>query len=253
MGTAPTGLTSNPAPLSSCSSPAGIPKCACLGSDTNKCSASGTLGIKHGHCYTVTDLHAKLVTRSNAPSLLVGANDGFWCFDGPWVPFAPAKMRTRRIVQVMCAKRGRTGRVGSYWTKSAFRPNKYRPCRRQNMAHRLLLVSDGLAKEADKGNIRSFTAHIQCFFGQCSHCLSLVPKTGATPSFVGLDLSFVASYGDAVLLDGPEEPLPLCHLPGDSLSNLTVASLAARAYRLSRRHFFELLDDQRPSKAFLIA
>lgn len=165
----------------------------------------------------------------------------------PVGPFRTCENENKKIVQVMCAKKGRTGRVGSYWTKSAFRPNKYRPCRRQNMAHRLLFVSDGLAKEADKGNIRSFTAQIQCFFGQCSHCLSLVPKTGATPSFVGLDLSFVASYGDAVLLDGPD------HLPGDSLSNLTVAPLAARAYRLSRRHFFELLDDQRPSKAFLIA
>lgn len=117
------GSNSNPAPPSSCLSPPGTPKCAYPGSDTNKCPASGTLGIKYGHCYTITDLHAKPVTRPNAP-------------------------------------------------------------------------------RADKGNIRSFTAQIKCFFGKCSPCLSLVPKSGATPSFVGLGLSFIASYGDAVLLDG---------------------------------------------------
>ena len=39
-----------------------------------------------------------------------------------------------------------------------------------------------------------------------------------------------------------EEFLLPCYLPGDSLSNLTVAPLAARAYGSSCRHFFGISD-----------
>lgn len=152
------------------------------------------------------------------------------------------------VIQAMCARTCRTGRVGSYWTKSAFRLNKYRLCRRQNMAHWLLFLSLVRLRKQTKA-----TSEVSRPRSSAFSVNTLVPKTGATLSFVGLDLSFVASYGDAVLLGYPEELLPLRHLPGDSLSNLTVAPLAARAYRLSRRHFLELSDDQRPSKAFLIA
>lgn len=91
------------------------------------------------------------------------------------------------------------GGVGFYWTKSAFIPD-FVGVRVLTTGYYLSLMDS--AQEADKGNIRSFTAQIKCFFGKCSPCLSLVPKSGATPSFVGLGLSFIASYGDAVLLDG---------------------------------------------------
>lgn len=152
------------------------------------------------------------------------------------------------MIQVMCARTCRTGRVGAYWTKSAFRLNKYRLCGVRIWPTGYFFLSLIRLRKQTKA-----TSEVSRPRSSAFSVNALVPKTGATPSFVGLDLSFVASYGDAVLLGDPEELLPLRHLPGDSLSNLTVAPLAARAYRLSGRHFFELSDNQRPSKAFLVA
>lgn len=108
-------------------------------------------------------------------------------------------------------------------------------------------------KEADKGNIRSFTAQVNCLFRQ----MLPFPLTRAQEwgyAFLCWPWPLFHRQLRRRCSSGwPEELLPLRHLPGDSMSNLTVAPLAARAYRLSRRDFFELSDDQRPSRAFLIA
>ncbi len=64
------------------------------------------------------------------------------------------------------------GGVGFYWTKSAFIPD-FVGVRVWTIGYYLSLMDS--AQEADKGNIRSFTAQIKCFFGKCSPCLSLVP------------------------------------------------------------------------------
>ena len=55
-----------------------------------------------------------------------------------------------------------------------------------------------LMDSAVAADIRSSTA---CFFDKCSPCLSLVPKTGATPSDLAFGPYFFAGYGNTIRLD----------------------------------------------------
>lgn len=70
-----------------------------------------------------------------------------------------------------------------------------RLCRRQSMDHWQLFVFDGLGSGSRQRQHQKFHGPDQVLFRQ------MLPLP-LTRSFVGLGLSFIASYGDAVLLDG---------------------------------------------------
>lgn len=204
VGAVCTDQTSGSAPPS-CLSPPSISKCACPGSNTSHCPANGTLGIKYGHCYTISDLQGHPITRSN-DALSANAVYGYYYFDSPWgyrtIPFRICENEDKNNCT---GNVGKDVAEGGNWTlldQTGFYTKQtpdFVGDRVFGAAYYLSLMDS--AVPADKANIRSFTGRLKCFFGKCSPCLSLVPKTGATPSDLGLGPYFFAGYGDTVRLD----------------------------------------------------
>lgn len=205
VGTGCTDQTSGPAPPPSCLSPPSTSKCACPGSNTSHCPANGTLGIKYGHCYTMADLQGNPVTRSN-DALSGNAAYGYYYFDSPWgyrtIPFRVCENEDKNNCTGNVGKDVVEGGSWFLLDQTGFYTQQtpdFVGDRAFGAYYYLSLMDSAVA--ADKANIRSFTARLKCFFGKCSPCLSLVPKTGATPSDLGLGPYFFAGYGDTVRLD----------------------------------------------------
>lgn len=203
-----TDPTSRIAPPLSCLSPPSTPKCACPGSNTSHCPSSGTLGIKYGHCYTITDLQGKPVTRSNdatPPNAYISS--GYWYFGGPWgyrtIPFRICENEDKNNCTGNVGKDVSDGGSWFLLDQTGYY-NQQIPdfvgVRPYGGGYFLSLMDSAVA--TDKPNIRRFTANIKCLFGKCSPCLSLVPKAGVLPAFVGLfpyDF-FGYEYGDTARL-----------------------------------------------------
>lgn len=205
VGTACTDLTSGSAPPPSCLSPPSTSKCACPGSNTSHCPADGTLGIKYGHCYTMADLQGNPITRSN-DALSGYAVLGYYYFDGPWgyrtIPFRICENEDKNNCTGNVGKDVAEGGSWFLLDQTGFYTQQtpdFVGDRAFEGYYYLSLMDSAVA--ADKANIRSFTARLKCFFGKCSPCLSLLSKTGATPSDLGLGPFFFAGYGDTARLD----------------------------------------------------
>ena len=156
----------------------------------------------------MADLQGNPITRSN-DALSGNAVFGYYYFDGPWgyrtIPFRICENEDKNNCTGNVGKDVAEGGSWFLLDQTGFYTQQtpdFVGDRAFGAYYYLSLMDSAVA--ADKANIRSFTARLKCFFGKCSPCLSLLPKTGATPPDLGLGPFFFAGYGDTARLDSPK-------------------------------------------------
>lgn len=157
----------------------GSPKCSsCPDLDTNLCPPSGTLGIRYGRCYTMTDIQGRQFTRPtaadyskyyyiggnalhrNIPFRVCGNSTHCNLFQDEYVPEA-GKWYLQD--QAGSADKSTADFVGVY------------------SGSRWWLVKTESATRNDQAIIASFTATLKCLFSKCTPCVLLESNTPSSP------------------------------------------------------------------------
>lgn len=166
----------------------------CPGGDLNTCPPNGTLGIRFGRCYTISDLEHKPITRYSS-----GVGFGWYYFSAtadlkqlvfrichnstePSCDSLPDEYVLDNQAWYMLDQRGLNGDYKPDFVGSRTYAAGY----------------DYLGIPTSAANIVNFQAKIRCLFGVCSPCVRLYSKSGSAPSN---QLGLVNQYDTVILAD----------------------------------------------------
>lgn len=171
--------------------------------DTSTCPPSGTLGIRYGRCYTLSDLGGDPITR----------------YDTTWPYYYFGRVNSlREIVFRVChnvTEASCSSPLDEYvldsgkWflqDKTGFGADgnaKFVGTVAGSGGYYISLTDSDTTTGA--GQVVDFEAKIRCLFGKCIPCVRLHVKTGSAPKeYLGLTNSLWTTYGGDALITTPK-------------------------------------------------
>ena len=186
------GVLSTPAPDAQSSSFASAGCDTCAGRDPSQCPVNGTLGIRYGRCYTLSDLMGNPITRA-------GEGAGTYYHFGTLESLRTLIFRIcRGDSKASCAssQNENVPEGGTWFLLDQSGHFSDQVPQFVGATTYYLIITNSYQSSL----VVDFTAKIRCLFGKCTPCVRLNTRTGGLgDSYVGLIPVFWAGLGDGIM------------------------------------------------------